>query len=746
MSAPQVPRAPPQLRVSDGQISPANNSGLLSSVSPELAKREVASVDSTQSLERLRRLVPVSAAGKPGDESKEKDSAKDGAKDGVKGGDKGGQGGEPEQGKSEVNDRKLRKRSSGSSEVNTALKEVSGDSKDNRKTQDSKPSDDTTERQNQDDDGQSQNGRASSWYRWAWTSGPPAPQASERTWFSMWWRSDGSSDVVKGDQGEPEKRDENDDRQSEQAGEEDQQQQRQQSQDQSRDDDINKMAGPGGNRSWAFWSRSSGKSGQLAISGTETQDHPRNAERFETSDDSDGGSIHRGSKPKSGSKAGKDSKDTSTKDAKDKSTKDSKPRPKKKPARPNLVLPALADSCAEYSQSARFRTSFERWARYLKSGSNELQSQPPLFRTTPGRIHRVVVVGVHGYFPARVVRTILGEPTGTSVKFANMAAEAVERWAARQGFTVEVERIALEGEGRVLHRVETLYRLLSNWFDLISSADFVFFAAHSQGTPVAAHILARLVQEGRVDSARLALLGMAGVCLGPMSGLDKKLVLKAYSSLESEMLSELFEFQRVDSFQSRKFVDSLRTVIAHDAKVVLVGSLDDQLVPLYSSTCTHISHPNVYRAVYIDGQDVAPEFIAELVSLALRLRNVGAPDHGLVREISAAVSGALTGRGHSRIYNESAVYDLALEFALETTSLPSQLPLHVDSDFRIPKPNDNPYLLPWSMRGLVSEALARDESFAEQLSRLYSEFDNWEPESKVLRDVKYRLSAIQSKL
>jgi hypothetical protein len=371
--------------------------------------------------------------------------------------------------------------------------------------------------------------------------------------------------------------------------------------------------------------------------------------------------------------------------------------------------------------------------------------QPPLFHTTPGRIHKVVVVGVHGYFPARVVRSILGEPTGTSVKFANMAAEAVERWAGRHGFTVEVERIALEGEGKVLHRVETLYKLLSNWLDLIHAADFVFFAAHSQGTPVATHLLARLVQDGHVETAKLALLGMAGVCLGPMSGLDKKLVLKAYSSIESEMLSELFEFQRVDSFQSRKFVDSLRTIIAHDTRIILVGSLDDQLVPLYSSTCCHISHPSIYRAVYIDGQDVAPEFISTLISLALRLRNVGTTDHGLIREISSAVSGALTGRGHSRIYNEKAVYDMALEFALETTNPSSDIALQVDEEFRIPKPNDNPYLLPWSMRGLVSEAVIR-ESFTQQLDHLYAEFDQWSPESKVLKDVKYRLSAIQSKL
>jgi hypothetical protein len=360
------------------------------------------------------------------------------------------------------------------------------------------------------------------------------------------------------------------------------------------------------------------------------------------------------------------------------------------------------------------------------------------------------VVGVHGFFPTRMIRTILGEPTGTSIKFSNEAADAIARWANEKGYdNISIEKIALEGEGKVSDRVESLYKLLCNWLDSIKQADFIFMAAHSQGTPVAIQLLARLITDGHVNKNKhkLGLLAMAGISLGPMPGLDQKYFMRAYSSIENESLMELFEFQNVNSVQSQRYLDALKLVIEQyqNCKIVFIGSMNDQLVPLYSSICTHISHPSIFRAVYVDGQDiVAPEFVSTLISLALRLKNIGSSDHDVVKEISTSLAGALTGRGHSKIYDEQRVYDIALRFVLETT-MPGAAKLSVLDSFAVPKPNNNPYILPWCMRGLLNEAMAR-KSFTNHLHELYQEFENWKPESKLLRDVKYRLSAIQSKL
>ncbi|KAA8916248.1 hypothetical protein TRICI_001600 [Trichomonascus ciferrii] len=469
-------------------------------------------------------------------------------------------------------------------------------------------------------------------------------------------------------------------------------------------------------KTWAFWSSTKNKNdGEMAITGEASEDHPKHAREPEFKEE------QQKAPPKKQQKVSR---------------------------RPNIVGPTADECFPVYTQTRRLKSSMRKLSEYIAPALKnpaETHLHDPLYRTSPKMIHKTVVIGVHGFFPARVVRSILGEPTGTSIKFANEGAAAVQRWADEKGFKVEIEKIALEGEGKVMNRVEKLYTLLQNWISHIHDADFIFFAAHSQGTPVAVHLLARLVEEGHVERKQIALLGMAGISLGPMSGLDQKLVMRAYSSIESDSLSELFQFQDPDSFQSRKYLDSLRTIIEHNSKIVFIGSMNDQLVPLYSSTCIHLSHPNIYRAVYVDGQDVAPEFISTLVTLALRLRNIGSSDHGVIKEISGALSGTLTGGGHSKIYDEGRVYDLSIRHALETTDPGPNVPVKLSSDFKVPKSNNNPYLLPWCMRGLLSEALTR-ESLAGHLNELYNEFEQWKPETKILKDMKYRLSAIQSKL
>jgi hypothetical protein len=53
------------------------------------------------------------------------------------------------------------------------------------------------------------------------------------------------------------------------------------------------------------------------------------------------------------------------------------------------------------------------------------------------------------------MRTVLGEPTGTSSKFATMMEDAVQAYADKHGIEFEkVTKIALEGEGTIERRVE----------------------------------------------------------------------------------------------------------------------------------------------------------------------------------------------------------------------------------------------------------------------------------------------------
>lgn len=103
----------------------------------------------------------------------------------------------------------------------------------------------------------------------------------------------------------------------------------------------------------------------------------------------------------------------------------------------------------------------------------------------------------------RLVRTVLGEPTGTSVRFAQSAAAAIKRWAEHNGVEIEVETVALEGEGKVADRVDMLWKLLEKWVDHVKNADYVMIGAHSQGVVVGLQLLARMIEQGWVDDARV---------------------------------------------------------------------------------------------------------------------------------------------------------------------------------------------------------------------------------------------------
>jgi len=59
--------------------------------------------------------------------------------------------------------------------------------------------------------------------------------------------------------------------------------------------------------------------------------------------------------------------------------------------------------------------------------------------------------------------------------------------------------------------------------------------------------------------------------------------------------------------------------------------------------------------------------------------------------------------------------------------------------------NPNPYVLPWIMRGLLEESFVKTE-LDHETTELLKQFDDWKPASKVLKDVKYRLEAVRSKL
>ncbi|KAF3930479.1 hypothetical protein ABW19_dt0200133 [Dactylella cylindrospora] len=389
---------------------------------------------------------------------------------------------------------------------------------------------------------------------------------------------------------------------------------------------------------------------------------------------------------------------------------------------PNLLVPSF-ESCYNLRQSSTWFGSVSRlWSAPKALSRNQLYLTP-----LPPRIRKAVAIGVHGFFPMKILQRVLGEPTGTSVRFATAGAAAIQRWAEKHNLSVDIEKIALEGEGRVSDRVEMLWKLLENRLDIIQRADFILVCCHSQGTPVGVHLVARMIEYGLVDRAKIGIIGMAGINLGPFGELNSRIL--------TGSARELFDFSSPTSLASQQYIESLTAVLAHGVKLVFVGSIDDQLVSLYSSTFSNISHPFIYRAVFVDGRVHAPDFISHVVGLALKLRNIGVRDHGIIRELSGPLAGSLySGEGHSRIYDDAAIYDLGVRHALETSTKEYlRVPLKVE-DFQLPSAS-NPYILPWAMRGMLEEKRVQDE-LREEAQVLLEEFAKWTPTSKQLKDVK----------
>ena len=139
--------------------------------------------------------------------------------------------------------------------------------------------------------------------------------------------------------------------------------------------------------------------------------------------------------------------------------------------------------------------------------------QPPakhVFRAKEApKIKNAISIGVHGLFPAKYITPLIGAPTGTSMRFAALGADAIQRWADENGCSdCEIEKVCLEGEGRIAERVDNLWKLLLNWIDHLRKADLIIISCHSQGVPVSVMLLAKLLDMGIISEARIGVCAM----------------------------------------------------------------------------------------------------------------------------------------------------------------------------------------------------------------------------------------------
>ncbi|KAL8683766.1 MAG: hypothetical protein Q9186_000252 [Xanthomendoza sp. 1 TL-2023] len=485
---------------------------------------------------------------------------------------------------------------------------------------------------------------------------------------------------------------------------------------------------------WAFWSRETTKDsegntddrkiGELALAGSPSQSHPESAVLDEAP-----GVL--GKRPRSVESSGK-ARTPQPQRQKTQKGSSTEPDATSIPKKQIKAEPTRSDSTKHQLLPHITTTS---------SGVSQVE-----FLHSPPRIKRALTIGVHGYFPAPLIRSVLGQPTGTSIRFADGAANAIHKWTEAQGYSCEIEKVALEGEGKILERVDMLWKLLLNWTDNIRRADFIMVGCHSQGVPVAIMLIAKLIEFGCIQDARLAAshkLSQRGMLTSKPPPVNLGPFVEYKTRWIGASARELFDFAQSDSLVSKDYNAALEAILKFGVRIAYIGSIDDQLVSLDSSTFGTIDHPNIYRAVFVDGKVHAPDFLTHLVGFALKLRNLGVSDHGLIRELSQPLAGSLySGEGHSRIYEDDAVYYLAVQNALQATTNGNTAVKKVREDALT---SQNPYILPFSLRGVLEEDYVKTE-LRKETTELLQQFDEWKPSTKILKDVKFRLEGVRSKL
>lgn len=239
---------------------------------------------------------------------------------------------------------------------------------------------------------------------------------------------------------------------------------------------------------------------------------------------------------------------------------------------------------------------------------------------------------------------------------------------------------------------------------------------------------------------------MCGIFQGPFAHLKGTIATQYINYFETSAARELFDFQNSDSEVSQKLQSAYRYILSAGAKVVHVGSMDDNVVPLFSALYSSAAHPSILRAVFVDGVAFPKkDFLIMLIVLCVAIRNAGFHDHNLLTLLSSSVAGSLySGLGHTVLYDEPAVYDLAARYLFETysprTSGASEIPL-VTMPYAPQRWNS--YELPWSMRGLLEDNVIQ-HFFSKDIRLVLQDFAAWRPIGKQLKELQWRLSPLRT--
>lgn len=407
-----------------------------------------------------------------------------------------------------------------------------------------------------------------------------------------------------------------------------------------------------------------------------------------------------------------------------------------------------------------FRSLFKEFIKMDKSKTREriLKEREPV---NLGR--KISLLGFHGWFPTKLIQTVIGDPRRTSSRVVDMLETAILESDPLPPFLegpASIYKFPLQGEGTIEERVgkhfEELQKIADNYsYEGMSSihhlkeSDTIILGAHSQGAPVAIILLAKLLDAGIIDLSKqnVAILTVAGIFHGPFPPLRTNLVVKY---VEADAARQLFDLNNPDSKVSHLLSESLNKVLQSGVNITCVASWLDQVVPFYSACLLGFEHPNIWRSIHINEDHYRPDFLTKLVEIGLKIKNtlpgLGEPEtHMILSQVSDYISGSIYQHAtHSSAYRKIDAYKTALEWMKSgpnTKNIPIQAVDHVRH--RPLQSIVNPYYLPWLFRGwLKNPELLNNPLISQEIVELQKMYQNWKPESKLLKDFKFKLEPI----
>lgn len=361
---------------------------------------------------------------------------------------------------------------------------------------------------------------------------------------------------------------------------------------------------------------------------------------------------------------------------------------------------------------------------------------------------KAVVLSFHGFLPQKIVRNIIGEPSGNAEQMSGLAVDELKRWADINNVELDINVINIEGHGKIFELVNGCLSFLDNFMDIMKSSDFLLCVANSHNVPVAIHTIAKLVTSGYLDNVdKLGLINMSGLCLGPVPEIESRISTRGSVGNDNEIIGELFDLEDPDLLQGKELIRSMKILIKKNFKVTFIGALKDCFSPLYSSLALNFNHPNIYRAIYVDKENHQPDFLISLFNLILSMKNLNHRDHGLLVELSNFFVGAVGEGGHYKLLQNKYCYRVGINNMLNTCDLFYEQELKEELT-NAKEFTANSYHIPWCLRGLLEE-LDKVKSHLDTkqiVEQLYQEFKSWDVDDPRNKELRYCMGAFENVL